>query len=64
MIMSEKIYIPSKHILNVCPLYEPDYYTELDEKNNTSKASNDLLKNNCEFDGLGKFKMIFNCECV
>ena len=60
--MSEKIYIfLTKNIWKFCPLYEPDYYTKLDEKDNTSKVSNDLLKNNCEFEGLEKFKIIINC---
>ena len=27
-------------------------------KKNASKVSNNLLKSNCEFEGLGKFKMI------
>ena len=27
-------------------------------KKNTSKVPNNLLKSNCEFEGLGKFKMI------
>ena len=32
MIMSEKIIFLTKNIWNFCPLYEPDYYTKLDEK--------------------------------
>ena len=35
------------------------YYTKLDlKKKNAIKVPNNLLKSNCEFDGLGKFKMI------
>ena len=48
-----------KNIRNFCRLFEPDYYTKLDKKKNVSKVPNNLLKSNCEFEGLGKFKMIF-----
>ena len=43
---------------NFCRLFEPDYYTKLDKKQNASKVPNNLLKSDCEFEGLGKFKMI------
>ena len=65
MIMSEKIYISYKKYLEFLPsLWTRLLYKIRWKKNNTSKVSNDLLKNNCEFEGLGKFKMIINCECV
>ena len=45
--------------MNFCRLFEPDYYTKLDKKKkNASKVPNDLLKSDCEFEGLRKFKMI------
>ena len=69
MIMTEKripwyihIIFLTKNIRNFFPLYVPDYYTKFDEEKNTSKMSNDLLKNNCEFEGLGKFMMILKAN--
>ena len=41
-----------------CRLFEPDYYTKLEKKKNARKVPNNLLKSNCEFEGLRKFKMI------
>ena len=51
-------HISYKNIRNFCRLFEPDYYTKLDKKKNASKVQNNLLKSNCEFEGLGKFKMM------
>ena len=64
MIMSEKIYISDKKYLEFLPSLWTRLLYKIRWKNNTSKVSNDLLKNNCESEGLGKFKMIINCECV
>ena len=33
-------------------------------KKNASKVPNNLLKSNCEFEGLGKFKMILLSICL
>ena len=49
--------------MNFCRLFEPEYYTKLDKKN-ASKVPNNLLKSNCEFKGLGKFKMILLSICL
>ena len=64
MIMTEKentlIYahhISYRNIRIFCRLFEPDYYSKF-EKKNASKVPNNLLKSNCEFEGLGKFKMM------
>ena len=56
-------HISYKNIRNFCHLFEPDYYTKLDKKN-ASKVPNNLLKSNCEFEGLGKFKMILFSICL
>ena len=65
MIMTEKentlIYahhISYKNIRNFCRLFEHDYYTKLNKKRMLVKCQNNLLKSNCEFEGLGKFKMM------
>ena len=66
MIMTEKripwymhiIFLTKILRIFVVFLFEPDYYTKLDKKKNASKVPNDLLKSNCEFEGLGKFKMM------
>ena len=50
-------HISYKNIRNFCRLFELVYYTKLDKKH-ASKVPNNLLKSNCEFEGLGKFKMI------
>ena len=34
------------------------------KKKNASKVPNNLLKSNCEFEGLGKFKMILLSICL
>ena len=52
-------HISYKNIRNFCRLFEPDYYTKLDKKKNASKVPSNMLKSNCEFEVLGKFKMIF-----
>ena len=57
-------HISYKNIRNFCRLFEPDFYTKLDKKKNVSKVPNNLLKSNCEFEGLGKFKMILLSICL
>ena len=52
-------HISYKNIRNFCRLFEPDYYKKNWIKKNASKVPNILLKSNCEFEGLRKFKMIF-----
>ena len=56
-------HISYKNIRNFCRLFEPDYYTKFDKKN-ASKVPNNLLKSNCEFEGLVKFKMILFSICL